>query len=109
MSWDWHLCLADIFNRDDGDTADSPPPPEIATEHHESDGDDVIPPTPEAELKKGRKRVRKMKDKTYKDEDGYLRKYGSASLVVCFNRPVHLAWPLMAHWAYRLWLRFDSC
>ena len=91
------MCLADIFNRDDGDTADSPPPPEIATEHHESDGDDVIPPTPEAELKKGRKRVRKMKDKTYKDEDGYLRKYGSASLVVCFNRPVHLAWPLMAH------------
>jgi hypothetical protein len=26
-----------------------------------------------------------MKDKTYMDEDGYLRKYGSASLVVCFG------------------------
>jgi len=91
------LCVADVFNRDDGDAPDSPPPPEIAPEHHESDGEDVIPPTPEAELKKGRKRVRKMKDETYMDEEGYLREYGSASLVVCFNRPVPLAWPLMAH------------
>jgi len=77
--WDWHLCVADIFDRDDGHAPDSPPPPEIAPKHHESDSEDIIPPTPEAELKKGRKRVRKMKDKTYLDEDGYLRKYRSAS------------------------------
>lgn len=91
------MCLADIFNRDDGDAPDSPPPPEIAPEQHESDGEDIIPPTPEAELKKGRKRFRTTRDKTYMDEDGYLRKYGPASLVVCFNRPVPLAWPLIAH------------
>lgn len=89
--------MADIFNRDDGDAPDSPPPPEIAPQHHESDGEDVIPPTPEAELRKGRKRVRKMRDKTYMDEDGYLRKYGFASLVVCLNRPVSLPWPSLAH------------
>jgi hypothetical protein len=65
----------DIYNREDGDIPDSPPPPEIAPKHNESDGDDVIPPTPEAELKKGRKRVRKMKDKTCMDEDGYLQTY----------------------------------
>jgi len=63
----------DIFDRDDGHAPDSPPPPEIAPKHHESDSEDIIPPTPEAELKKGRKRVRKMKDKTYMDEDGYLQ------------------------------------
>jgi len=91
------LCVADIFDRDDGHAPDSPPPPEIAPKHHESDGEDIIPPTPEAELKKGRKRVRKLKDKTYMDEDGYLRKYRSASLVVGFNRPIPLALPLMAH------------
>lgn len=88
--------MADIFKRDDGDAPDSPPPPEIAPKHHESDGDDVIPPTPEAELKKGRKRVCKMRDETYMDEDGYLRKYRSAFLVGCFNRLIPLAWPLMA-------------
>jgi hypothetical protein len=73
--------VVDIFDRDDVDAPDSPPPPEIAPKHHESDGDDVIPPTPEAELKKGRKRVRKMKDETYMGGDGYMCKYGSASLV----------------------------
>jgi hypothetical protein len=88
--------VADIFSRDDGDAPDSPPPPEIAPDHHESDGEDVIPPTPEAELKKGRKRVRTMKDETFMDEEGYLRKYESASLVVCCSRPVPLAWPGMA-------------
>ena len=77
--------MADIFNTDDGDAPDSPPPPEIAPQLHESDGDDVIPPTPEAELKKGRKRVRKMRDRTFMGEDDYIGKYGSASLVVCFN------------------------
>ncbi|XP_021925992.1 DNA polymerase delta subunit 3 isoform X2 [Zootermopsis nevadensis] len=61
----------DVFGRDGGDAPDMPPLPEVAP-HHESDTDDVIPPTPEAELKRGRKRVRKMKDKTYVDEDGYI-------------------------------------
>lgn len=69
--------MADVFGRDGGDAPDMPPLPEVAP-HHESDTDEVIPPTPEAELKRGRKRVRKMKDKTYVDEDGYICKYGSA-------------------------------
>jgi hypothetical protein len=73
--------VADVFDRDGGDASDTPPPPEVAP-HHESDADDVIPPTPEAELKRGRKRVRKMKDKTYMAEDGYMCKYGSASTKV---------------------------
>lgn len=75
--------MADISDRDDGDAPDSPPPPEIAPKPYESDGDDVIPPTPEAELK-GRKRVRRMKDETFMDEDGYMCKYKPAS-VICSN------------------------
>jgi hypothetical protein len=95
--------VVDILDRDDGDAPESPPPSEIAPSHHESDGDDVIPPTPETELKKGRKRVRKMKDETYMGEDGYMCKYGSASSVVSFNRPVPLAWHLMAESAFGLY------
>ncbi|KAJ9582022.1 hypothetical protein L9F63_003605 [Diploptera punctata] len=34
--------------------------------------DDVIPPTPDASMKKGRKRIRKLVDKTYMGEDGYM-------------------------------------
>jgi hypothetical protein len=70
--------VADIFDRDGEDAPDLPSPPEVAAQH-DSDADDVIPPTPEAELKKGRKRVRKMKDKTYGDEGGYICKYESTS------------------------------
>ncbi|XP_069678092.1 DNA polymerase delta subunit 3-like isoform X2 [Periplaneta americana] len=65
----------DIFDKDDdGDdeAPDSPPPHETAPQQPESDPEDMIPPTPEIEYKKGRKRVRKLKDKTYLDEDGYL-------------------------------------
>lgn len=75
------MFLADVSDRDGSGTPDTSPPPEVA-KHHESDADDVIPPTPEAELKKVRKRVRKTKDKTYMDEEGYLCKYGSASTEV---------------------------
>jgi hypothetical protein len=62
-------CVADILDRDGTDASDSSP------QLHESNTDDVIPPTPEAELKKGRKRVRKMKDKTFMGEEGYMCKY----------------------------------
>ncbi|PSN34856.1 DNA polymerase delta subunit 3 [Blattella germanica] len=47
----------------------SPPPqPQVP----ESDGEEIIAPTPEAGLKKGRKRIRKLVDKTYMDDDGYM-------------------------------------
>ncbi|PNF25578.1 hypothetical protein B7P43_G03826 [Cryptotermes secundus] len=62
----------DILDRDDAEASDSSPLPEVSPQLHESNTDDVIPPTPEAELKKGRKRVRKMKDKTFMEEDGYM-------------------------------------
>lgn len=62
----------DILGKDGTDVSDSSPLPEVSPQLNESNTDDVIPPTPEAELKKGRKRVRKMKDKTYMEEDGYV-------------------------------------
>jgi hypothetical protein len=77
--------VADIFDTVDGDAPDSPPPPEVATQQHESDADDVIPPTPEAKLKKGRKRVRVMKDKTFMGEDGYMCKSGFTSTKICLT------------------------
>jgi hypothetical protein len=69
--------VADVLGRDGTDASDSSSLPEVSPQLHESYTDEVIPPTPEAELKKGRKRVRKMRDKTYMDEDGYMCKYGS--------------------------------
>lgn len=78
----WQLCVADLLDRDDIDASDSSPLPEVSPQLNESNTDDVIPPTPEAELKKGRKRVRKMKDKTFMEEDGYVCKYGSLVMKV---------------------------
>jgi hypothetical protein len=71
--------VADVLDRGCSDASDSSPLPEVAVQLQESYTDDVIPPTPEAELKKGRKRVGKMKDKTYLDESGYMCKYGSVA------------------------------
>jgi hypothetical protein len=75
--------VADVLDRDGTDASDSSPLPEVSPHLDESNTDDVIPPTPEAELKKGRKRVRKVKDKTFMEEDGYVCKYGSVPMKVC--------------------------
>jgi hypothetical protein len=77
--------VADVLDTDGTDASDSSPLPEVAPQLHESYTDDVIPPTPEAELKKGRKRVRKMKDKTFMDENGYMCKYGSVPTKFCLS------------------------
>ena len=61
----------DIFGKEEEEDEDASTLPPLPQEP-DNDGDDVIPPTPDASLKKGRKRVRKLIDKTYMDEDGYM-------------------------------------
>lgn len=60
-----------IFDKEEEDEgicySPVPQPPDI-----DGDDNDVIPPTPDPPLKKGRKRIRKLIDNTYMDKDGYM-------------------------------------
>ncbi|XP_049773758.1 DNA polymerase delta subunit 3-like [Schistocerca cancellata] len=63
----------DIFEKEE--IPESPPPleehePELPSQR--SDMEDIIPCTPQQELNKGRKLIRKLVDKTFMDEDGYM-------------------------------------
>lgn len=63
----------DIFEKEE--IPESPPPieehePELPSQ--QSEMEDIIPCTPQHELNKGRKRIRKLVDKTFMDDDGYM-------------------------------------